>query len=127
MFVMDDLMEECSSNKSVAEAFTRKRHHHNLSVVLVLQNLFSRGSVMRDIHLNAQYVVLFQNPRDKSQFSHFARQVDPENAKDLIKTYRIVTREPFSHLFIDLKPHTPDNIRYRSDSLSSSQIVYVFN
>ena len=43
MIVLDDLMHECSSSNMLSETFTRKRHHHNLSVIIVLQNLYSKG------------------------------------------------------------------------------------
>jgi hypothetical protein len=127
MIVLDDLMHECSSSNMVSEAFTRKRHHHNLSVIIVLQNLYSKGSAMRDIHLNAQYIVLFQNPRDKGQFNHFARQVEPTLSKSLIKVYIEATNKPYSHLMVDLKPHTPNMLRYRSNTLSDTQTVFIIS
>ena len=81
---------------------------------------------MRNVHLNTEYVVLFCNPRDKSQFGHLARQLEPKHSKALVDAYVDATSRPCSHLLVDLKPHTPDALRYRSNSLQLNlQTVYV--
>ena len=97
-----------------------------VSVILILQNLYCQGKVMRNVHLNTEYVVLFRNPRDKSQFGHLARQVEPKHSKALVDAYEDATSRPYSHLLVDLKPHTPDALRFRSKSLQlDRQAVYV--
>ena len=68
---------------------------------------------MRNVHLNTEYVVLFGNPRDKSQFGHLAGQLEPKHSKALVDA----TSQPYSHVLVDLKPHTPDELRYKSNSL----------
>lgn len=126
MMVFDDMMTQCAQSEIIAKAFTQKRHHQNLSIVLILQNLFCQGKVMRNVHLNSQYVVLFQNPRDRSQFGHLARQLEPKHSKELVDAYMDATSKPYSHLLVDLKPFTPDVLRYRSDTLDKNrQVVYV--
>ena len=81
---------------------------------------------MRNVHLNTEYVVLFSNPRDKSQFGHLARQLKPKHSKTLVDAYMDETSRPYSHHLVNLKPHTPDALRYRSDSLQlDRQMVYV--
>ena len=45
-----------------------------------------------------------------------------------MKPYIDATNEPYSHLLVDLKPLTPNPLRYRSNSLSGDkQIIYVVN
>lgn len=124
--VFDDLMTECADNSVVREAFVKKRHHANMSVVLIVQNLFCKGREMRNIHLNTQYLVLFATPRDKSQFHHFARQVEPRRARFVTDAYTDAVSKPYGYLLVDLKPHTPDVLRYRTDVLQEEgQVVYV--
>ena len=77
IIVIDDLMSESGNNKKVSELFTKGSHHRNLSVILILQNLFYRGKEMRTISLNSHYMVLFKNSRDASQINHLARQMYP--------------------------------------------------
>ena len=112
--VFDDMMMQCANSELIAQAFTQKRHHQNLSV---LQNLYCQVKVIRNVHLNTEYVVLFRNPRDNSQFGHLARQLEPKHCKALVDAYVDATSRPYSHLLVDLKPHTPDALRYRSNSL----------
>ena len=81
--VFDDLMSECVNNNIIAVAFTKKRHHRNVSVILLVQKLFCQGRIMRTVHLNTEYVVLFGNARDKGQFNHFARHIKPLNSKNV--------------------------------------------
>ena len=123
--IFDDLMSECVDNKMISEAFTKKRHHRNVSVIVILRNLFCQGKAMRTIQLNTEYFVLFTNARDKSQFFHFARQVEPTRTSQLMETYTDATSKPFYHFLVDLKPSTSNPLRYRSHSLSQDkQIVY---
>ena len=79
---------------------------------------------MRNVHLNTEYVVLFRNRRDKSQFGHLT--LEPKHSKALVDAYVDATSRPYSHLLVDLKPLTPDALRYRSNSLQPGrQTVYV--
>ena len=64
IIILDDLAGEIQGNKAVTQLFTRVAHHKHCFVILVLQNLFERGTQLRTQHLNAQYLVLFKNPRD---------------------------------------------------------------
>ena len=124
--VFDDMMMQCASNELITQAFTQKRHHQNLSVMLILQNFYCQEKVIRNVHLNTGYVVLFRNPRDKSQFSNLARQLGPKHSKALVDTYVDTTSRPYSYLLVDLKPLTPDALCYRSNALHlGRQTVYV--
>ena len=104
-FVFDDLMTECVDNFMNAEAFARKRHNMDVSVILLVHNLFCQGKAVRTVHLNTDYVVLFGSVRDKSQFQHFARQIESSNSKRLRVAYVDATNIMCSHLLVDLKPN----------------------
>ena len=125
VFVFDDMMTECSKSSMVCDAFTKYRHHCNLSVVLILQNIYVQGKVMRSVHLNSQYTVLFQNARDKRQFLHLASQLEPRRSGKLYDCYTDALSKPFGHFLIDTHPQTPEKLRYRSNTLKDDQIVYV--
>ena len=82
---------------------------------------------MRNALINKECMVLFNNPRDKSQFGHLTRQLKPKHSKARVDAYVDATSRPYSHLLVDLKPHTPDALCYRSNSLHMDrQTVYVF-
>ena len=59
----------------VSKLFTKGSHHCNISLVLITQNVFHQGPSSRDISLNSKDIVVFKNPRDKTQIVNLARQV----------------------------------------------------
>lgn len=117
LIILDDFMTELDSNAGlrICELFTKGSHHRNISVVLTTQNIFHRGRYSRDISLNAKYIVIFKNPRDKTQFNHLARQIYPENFKALQKVYKEITSIGHGYLFIDLSQGTNDALRFRTN------------
>ena len=126
LVIIDDLMRE-SSNNTVIDLFTKGSHHKNLSVMLITQNLFHQGHGQRDISLNANYIVVFKNPRDRAQIQHLARQVCPENPRFLQDAYHDATVPPHGYLLFDLKQSTPDNCRFRTSIFPNDSYHYVYN
>ncbi|GIX81309.1 hypothetical protein CDAR_405311 [Caerostris darwini] len=114
LIVIDDLMSELSSDTKLTKLFTKGGHHRNLSIIFIVQNIFHKGKEMRDISLNAHYLFLFKNPRDRSQIMHLGRQLYPSQTKFFREVYEDATSKPFSYLLIDLKPDTDDSLRLRS-------------
>ena len=112
LFIIDDLMDD--TNRKVSQLFTRGSHHKNLSVILVLQNLFQHNKELRTISLNTHYVILFKNPRDVSVVNHFARQVSPGCTKFLQEAYMDATSKPYGYLLFDFTPHADERVRYRT-------------
>ena len=100
--IIDDLFQE--TNKYMVQLFTASSHHRNISIIFLTQHFFYKGPHRRNISLNADYVVFFKNPRDKSQIFHLARQMYPDNANFLVEAYKDATCEPYSYLLIDLTP-----------------------
>ena len=123
--IIDDLMNESSKSQLISELFTKGSHHRNISVILLVQNFFNRGKEMRNITLNAHYIVLFKNPRDKTIISNIARQMYPNKVKSFIQVFEDATREPFSYLFIDLKPDTIEQLRLLGDIWSTPINVFI--
>ena len=87
-------MNEVSSNSMVSKLFTRGRSHLGCSLVSMLQNIFPKGTQSRTISINAQYQVLFRNPR-----------------------YKRATQRPYGYLFCCFTQSCPDEIRYRTNVL----------
>jgi hypothetical protein len=87
LVIIDDLTRESSSSDAIVDFFTKNSHHKNLSVILISQNLFHQGREQRDISLNANYIVVFKNPRDRAKIWHLARQVFPDDLKFLEEAY----------------------------------------
>jgi hypothetical protein len=83
--VLDDLLNEAHS-RDVCDLFTKGSHYRNINVILFTQNLFHQRRFSRDISLNAQYLVVFKNVRDKNQFADLARKVYPEDSNVLYES-----------------------------------------
>lgn len=111
LLIIDDMMNDAGGSKTVADLFTKGCHHKNISVILVLQNLFHQGKKMRDIHTSTNYIVLFNNPRDKSTIKYLSRQCFPEHKNFLSDAYSKACSRPFGYLCIDFNQSTPNDYR----------------
>ena len=98
----------------VSLLFAKGMHHRNISLLLITQSVFHQGPSSRDISLNIKYIVMFQNPRYKTQILHLARKVYPENTFSSHKTYLKACRESHSYLFLDLTQSINDLLRSRT-------------
>jgi hypothetical protein len=123
LIVLDDLMDDAANSKEIANLFTRGVHHKKLSVLLLVQNLFSNGKKAREISLNCNYIVLFKNPRDNSQINTLARQVFPNKPKYLREAFALATARPFGYLLLDLTQQTPETLRLMTN-IFPLQIFY---
>ena len=125
LFVIDDLMSECGSDKRLTHLFTKGSHHLNLSVIFITQNFFHKGKEMREISLNVHYIMLCKNRRDLSQIMHLGKQLFAGKTKYFQEVYEDSTRLPYSYLFIDLRSETPEEMRLRTNILPhQTQYVY---
>ena len=129
LVVLDDQMESEGvrqrGGSALSKFFTQGSHHRNLTVIYIVQNLFHAGRGMRTISLNTHYLVLFKNPRDKSQVRTLAIQMYPTRTNFLVDAYEDATNVPYGYLVIDLRPDTPDELRVRTNVLDSTkQIIY---
>jgi hypothetical protein len=121
--VLDDFMDEASDDKTVSKLFTKGRHD-NMSVIYLTQNLFH--AKQRNISLNSDYMIIFKNVRDKSQFTHLAKQFMPNNIKFLQWVYKDATEKSHSYVFLDMKPETEDKLRIQSNILPGQEPHYVY-
>ena len=111
LIVIDDLMSETGNDKCITNLFTKGSHHKNLSMILLLQNLFYNGKESRYISLNAHYIVLFKSPRDNTVITSLAKQMYPGKIKFLQEAFCDATKQPYHYLFLDLKPYTDEQFR----------------
>ena len=124
LLILDDLMAE--TDEKVLNIFTRGSHHKNISVIFMAQNFFHNNKHMRTISLNAQYVISFKNPRDKSQILHLGKQLYPHNSRFVQDAYIDATAEPFGYLLFDLRSEQDEDLRLRTRIFPGErQVVYV--
>ncbi len=124
LVVVDDLMAE--TDDRITKLFTKTSHHRDISVIYIVQNIFNRHKEHRTISLNAQYMVLFKNPRDASVISHLGKQLYPGNNKYFQEVFHDATAKAYGYIFIDLKQTTPEHLRLRTQIFPNEvQFVYL--
>lgn len=127
IIVLDDLMNEVKASKgNVTKLFTRIAHHKNCFVILITQNMFDKSSELRTQHLNAQYLVLFKNPRDALQVRILASQMYPGQSHFLTAVFQDATNKPHDYLLIDSHQETPDEVRLRSHMFQNEKPMIIY-
>ena len=121
LLIIDDLSQSVAKDTRCTKLFTQGIHHKNVSVLLILQNLYKQGPSMRDIHLNSQYYILYKNCRDVRQVEMLAGQMGLKHL-----AYKQVTAKPYCPLIIDMKPDTPDYLRVRSHVLPTDEYMHIY-
>ena len=122
LLIIDDLQNE--AGKAVCDWFTKNAHHYDTNVIYLVQNLFLKTPEHRTASINAHYIVLFKNPRDKSQITNLAKQFAPNNPSYVVEAFKKATTRPHAYLLLDFKQDTDDLLRIR-DSVFKDAHVFV--
>ena len=118
ILILDDLMNEGSSDKNVLDLFTKYSHHQQITVIYLCQDLFPTGKFAKTISRNAHYIVAFKNPRDQLGLRNLLQQSFPTQFREILDTFRKVTDErPFAYMLLDLHPASRDDQRFLSNVL----------
>jgi len=112
LIIFDDAMTELSDK--FEQVFTNLSHHQNCSVIFLTQNLFYKDRAYRTMSLNAHYMFLMRNERDKQQIATLAKQFSPGNNQFVIQSYIDATTYPYSYLLLDFSPESPCVLKLRS-------------
>ena len=127
LFIIDDLLLESGENIHVTNLFTRESHHKKITIVLILQDLFSYGKHRKTFLRNSHYLVLYKTPLDKSSIYTIAQRIMPKNIRLFISIFETATKKPYSYLFIDGRANTPEEARFRSNIFGPYQTVYTIH
>jgi len=120
MIVIDDYGEEARTSKAVTALYTRTAHHHNISVVQILQNVFWSGPQSRTRSLNMQYLALMRQTRDFQQIKTLATQLTQSGAAKtaFINAYKDATSRPgvgcYGYLFLSFHPRDDPSLLLRT-------------
>ena len=109
IIVIDDQMDDVTNE--VKNLFIRGSHHQNISVILIVQNLFNSHKLMRTINLNSHYIVLMKGIRNLDQIQRLGSQTI---GSQLTEIFKQATTTPFSYLLIDFHPRGVDELRVRT-------------
>ena len=83
------------------------------------QNVFPQGKACRDIALNTQYLVLFNNLIDRHQVATLARRIYPSTSVTFMRKFEDATARPYVYLVLALKSSTSEQERLKTDIFDS--------
>jgi hypothetical protein len=126
LVILDDLMATAGESKEVTDLFCNKVQHANLSVILLMQNLFYHGKERTTFLRCAHYLVIFKNPLDRSTPLYLAQRVMPLQRKLFLNIFDAATDRAFGYLFIDGHQTTPTNARFRTNIFDDDGVQHVF-
>ncbi len=98
LLILDDLMDQASNSKIIGDIATRLGHHGNLSLIYIVQNVFSKGSKSRDISLNSHFFIMCRTRRDIRQIAALGGQLF-NNQREFTKIYQDAVENPISDKF----------------------------
>ena len=108
-------MTEAKCDQRIADLFTKCSHHKNISIVYLTQNVFPQGKACRDIALNTQYLVLFNNLIDRQQVATLARRIYLSTRAAFMRKFEDVMARPHGYFLVDLKSGTSEQDRLATD------------
>ena len=95
LIIFDGLMTKAKCDQKVADHFIKGSHHRNISSVYLTKNVFPQGKACRDIALNTQYLVLFNNPIDRQQVATLARRNYPSTCVAFMRKFEDARARPY--------------------------------
>ena len=123
--VFDDHLDEVGP--VLRHFFTVFTHHYNCFTVFLSQTLFDKSKELRTLSINTQYMVLFNNPRDRMSVSQLAKQVFPGKVDLLNQAYQRATKgRAYGYLLLDFHQRQDDRIRIRSHILPEEYPTTVY-
>ena len=128
LLIIDDQMANTQikgdQGNSITKLFAQGSHHRNLTIIYIVQNIFNQSKEMRNVNLNSHYLVLFKNPRDKTQARTLGQQMYPTNPAFLLDAYEDAVKTRYGYLLIDLHPSSDDRLRVRTEIFDKTTTVY---
>lgn len=117
LIILDD--QQLNISKDLALIFSAVARHYGVSIILLTQTLFDpKNPYFRIVSLNANYLILFKNSRDRTGIRTLSNQIAAAEPKEIVEAYNRATKSnPYSYLLIDLHPESPDHLRLRTNIL----------
>ena len=126
IIIIDDLMRQIRKNGFVLDLFTQISHHNNQSVIILSQNLYTKGEIIRDLNLNSHYVIIFKSPRDQRQVMALGNQIKPREINYFMSSYEQATESSHGYLLIDNRQETREDFRLRTRIIPTEESNYKF-
>jgi len=123
LVVLDDLMTDVSGNTEAVKAFTISSHHYNISLILLVQNLFYKN--IRDLVLQSKYICAMKNPRDSVAIRTLGQQMNGGRKNLMVDAAsKDLMKKPYGYLVLDYSQSQDDLYRVRSSLFPEDCTIY---
>jgi hypothetical protein len=126
ILIMDDLLADIVNNSEVHHYVTVMSHHSNMTIIMLMQSIFPKGTYARTISLNCHYMILFSNKRDRNQVKVLGSQLMPGRSPYFTDSYKKATSNAWGYLVIDIHPHSDSMFELRTWIFPDDQPLIVF-
>ncbi len=113
IFIVDDSCQNDAIFPLLTKLFTTYSHHCNISVIFISHGLFLKNRLSVLLMRNSAYLILFDNPRDRSSIRTLGSQIFPKDPYFLLSCFEIAAAKPYGFLLCDFKTSTPPKYRFR--------------
>ena len=126
LIIFDDLIHS-SQLHHISTFFSVEGRHQNISLMFLSQKLFQGNDDYRVISSNSNYMVLFNNPRNRVEVRALASQISPKSM-DLLRFYEEATDDKaYSYMIVNLTQTGNSNVRYLGNLFANKHHVPVYN
>ncbi len=122
LLIIDDLMSELANSTDLSQLFTRGRHL-DISTIFLVQNALPQGREMRNVNLNTNYLILFNNPNNADQTEIMARRMYPKQSKYFMEAFNDATSMPYGYIRRDNTTLTPNKFRLQTNIIPVSGVL----
>ena len=124
LMIIDDLMLQKDTARTLSDLFTKSSHHKNISVIFIVQNVFEKA--LRTASINSKYIVVFKNPRDQTQITTLGTQMFGKGDTLIKKAYSDISKTPHSYLLLDFDQEVNPCKRVRSNIFPDDEENFIY-
>ena len=103
LIIIDDLMMESAANEDVAKLFTVVARKRNISVILLVQNIYQQGKYFRNIRLNTTGIIMFKFRAGRDVNKRLLRDLGLQDMISVDQLDRALAKK-YSYILFDLHP-----------------------
>ena len=128
LLFLDDLQSKIMNSPEVIDLVCVDSHHRNISVFLILQNLYSSGKFARTVSLQSHYLFCLKSLRDRTQLCTLATQIYGKSKSGIIAEalQHQMSLHTYPYVLVDISPHSERKTAVRSNIFPTEYMhIYV--
>jgi hypothetical protein len=123
LLILDDLLFDVDE-RWLANLYTKRSHHENFGVLMLVQNLFDKK--VKVPRLNSMYIILMRSPSSLLSIRNLGTQLYPKRSGFFLDAYHKATAQAFGYLLIDMHPSSPSAALRLRTSIFPGEVTSIF-